>query len=42
MPMQRQQMKLMLADQEKQHPALFANLLTTMKPLMALQTAEAE
>lgn len=38
MPMQRQQMKLMLEDQEKQHPALFANLLTAMKPLMALQT----
>jgi tRNA 2-thiocytidine biosynthesis protein TtcA len=35
MPMQRHQMKNLLADQEKQHPRLFASLLTTMKPLMA-------
>jgi tRNA 2-thiocytidine biosynthesis protein TtcA len=38
MPMQRFQMKGLLADQEKQHPQLFANLLATMRPLMALQT----
>ena len=41
LPMQRYQMKHLLAEQEKQHPELFANLLTAMKPLMALQTAEA-
>jgi tRNA 2-thiocytidine biosynthesis protein TtcA len=40
MPMQRYQMKALLAEQEKQHPQLFANLLATMRPLMALQTAE--
>lgn len=34
MPMQRYQMKLLLAEQEKQHPSLFANLLTAMRPLM--------
>jgi len=33
-PMQRHQMKLMLAEQEHQHPNLFANLLTAMRPLM--------
>ncbi|HNF89496.1 MAG TPA: ATP-binding protein [Thiobacillaceae bacterium] len=38
MPMQRFQMKGLLAEQEKQHPKLFASLLTAMKPLMALQT----
>ena len=38
MPMQRYQMKSLLAEQEKLHAKLFANLLTTMKPLMALQT----
>jgi len=27
-------MKLMLAEQEHQHPNLFANLLTAMRPLM--------
>ena len=42
LPMQRYQMKHLLAEQEKQHPELFANLLTAMKPLMALQTAEAK
>lgn len=34
MPMQRQQMKLLLAEQEKQHSSLFANLLTAMRPIM--------
>jgi tRNA 2-thiocytidine biosynthesis protein TtcA len=38
MPMQRFQMKALLAEQEKLHPKLFASLLTAMKPLMALQT----
>ncbi len=33
-PMQRYQMKLMLAEQERRHPNLFANLLTAMRPLM--------
>jgi tRNA 2-thiocytidine biosynthesis protein TtcA len=42
MPMQRMHMKQLLADQEAHHPRLFANLLTAMKPLMALQGAEAE
>jgi tRNA 2-thiocytidine biosynthesis protein TtcA len=42
MPMQRMHMKQLLADQEKLHPQLFANLLTTMRPLMALQGPEAE
>lgn len=40
MPMQRFQMKQLLAAQEQAHPKLFASLLTAMKPLMALQTAE--
>jgi tRNA 2-thiocytidine biosynthesis protein TtcA len=34
MPMQRFQMKGLLADQEKQHPKLFASLLTALRPLM--------
>jgi len=34
MPMQRHQMKQLLATQESQHPQLFANLLTAMRPLM--------
>jgi tRNA 2-thiocytidine biosynthesis protein TtcA len=34
MPMQRWQMKQMLAEQERQHPTLFASLLTAMRPLM--------
>jgi len=34
MPMQRYQMKQLLAEQEKQHPSLFANLLSAMRPLM--------
>jgi len=42
MPMQRFQMKGLLAEQEKLHPKLFASLLTAMKPLMALQGPEAE
>lgn len=42
MPMQRMHMKQLLADQEKLHPKLFPSLLTTMKPLMALQGPEAE
>jgi len=32
--MQRQQMKLLLADLEKQHSILFPNLLNAMRPLM--------
>ncbi len=40
MPQQRFQMKQLLAAQELAHPKLFASLLTAMKPLMALQTAE--
>jgi tRNA 2-thiocytidine biosynthesis protein TtcA len=35
MPMQRYQMKNLLAEQEKLHPRLFASLLTAMKPIMA-------
>ncbi len=34
MPSQRQQMKVLLASQEASHPALFANLLHAMRPLM--------
>jgi tRNA 2-thiocytidine biosynthesis protein TtcA len=34
MPMQRYQMKQLLAAQERDHPSLFANLLTAMRPLM--------
>lgn len=34
MPMQRYQIKQLLAEQERQHPQLFANLLTAMRPLM--------
>jgi hypothetical protein len=30
-------MKGLLAEQEKQHPQLFANLLAAMRPLMAQQ-----
>jgi tRNA 2-thiocytidine biosynthesis protein TtcA len=37
MPMQRFQMKQLLAEQERLHNKLFASLLTAMKPLMALQ-----
>ena len=40
MPMQRYQMKALLAEQEKLHSRLFASLLTAMKPLMALQGAD--
>jgi tRNA 2-thiocytidine biosynthesis protein TtcA len=35
MPMQRYQMKQLLADQETRHKNLFASLLTAMKPIMA-------
>jgi tRNA 2-thiocytidine biosynthesis protein TtcA len=35
MPKQRFQMKALLAEQEKQHAPLFANLLAAMRPLMA-------
>lgn len=35
MPMQRYQIKQMLAAQEAQHPTLFANLKRAMRPLMA-------
>lgn len=38
-PMQRHQMKQLLAEQERQHPSLFANLLTTMRPLMGQAAA---
>ena len=38
MPMQRFQMKNLLAAQEAAHPGLFASLLTAMRPLMALQS----
>jgi tRNA 2-thiocytidine biosynthesis protein TtcA len=31
-------MKLMLAEQEKSHPKLFASLLTAMRPLMQATT----
>lgn len=41
LPMQRQHIKALLAAQERQHPHLFANLLTAMRPLMAAQGAEA-
>jgi tRNA(Ile)-lysidine synthase TilS/MesJ len=34
MPTQRQHMKLLLAQEERQHKHLFANLLHTMRPLM--------
>ena len=40
MPMQRYQMKNLLAEQEKLHSKLFASLLTAMKPLMVLQGPE--
>jgi len=33
-PMQRYQMKLLLAEQERQHDTVFASLLTAMRPLM--------
>jgi tRNA 2-thiocytidine biosynthesis protein TtcA len=39
MPMQRFQMKQLLAEQEKAHPSLFANLLSAMRPLMGEVTA---
>jgi len=39
-PMQRYQMKALLAEQEKLHSKLFASLLTAMRPLMALQGPE--
>ncbi len=42
MPMQRHQIKQLLAEQERQHPQLFANLLTAMRPLMGNTTAEAK
>jgi hypothetical protein len=32
-------MKGLLAEQERQHPQIFANLLAAMRPLMALQTS---
>ncbi len=35
MPMQRYQIKQLLAEQEKSNPRLFASLLTAMKPIMA-------
>ena len=41
-PMQRYQMKALLAEQEKLHSKLFASLLTAMKPLMADRSGEAK
>ncbi|MFA5083434.1 MAG: ATP-binding protein [Hydrogenophilaceae bacterium] len=41
MPMQRQQMKLLLAEQERQHDNLFSNLLTAMRPLLGEPEAQA-
>ena len=35
LPMQRYQIKQLLAEQERHHPQLFANLLTAMRPLMS-------
>lgn len=35
LPMQRFRMKTLLAEQEKAHPHLFANLLSAMRPLMS-------
>lgn len=40
MPMQRYQMKALLAEQEKLHPNLFASLLTAMRPLIAARGEE--
>lgn len=34
MPTQREHMKQLLAQEEAQHPRLFRNLRTTLKPLM--------
>lgn len=34
MPMQRRRVKALLAEQERAHPRLFANLLAAMRPLM--------
>ncbi len=39
-PMQRQRMKALLAEQERQHPRLFANLLAAMRPLMQAKPKE--
>ncbi|MDW8323708.1 MAG: ATP-binding protein [Burkholderiales bacterium] len=39
-PQQRWRMKRLLAELEREHPRLFANLLTAMRPLMALQGPE--
>lgn len=41
-PMQRQQMKLLLADLERQHSTLFSNLLTAMRPIMGEPPGVAE
>jgi tRNA 2-thiocytidine biosynthesis protein TtcA len=40
MPTQRQHMKQLLAGEEKQHPALFSNLLNAMRPLMGERVAK--
>lgn len=40
MPMQRQRMKMLLAEEERRHPRLFANLRTAMRPLMRGNTTE--
>ncbi len=39
MPQERQQMKMLLAEQERRHPRLFASLLTAMRPLMGAGAA---
>ncbi len=39
MPTQRDHMKQVLAEEEKLNPSLFNNLLTTLKPLMAIDNA---
>jgi tRNA(Ile)-lysidine synthase TilS/MesJ len=42
MPTQRQHMKLLLADEEKQTPTLFANMLHAMRPLMGEMQGKGE
>jgi tRNA(Ile)-lysidine synthase TilS/MesJ len=42
MPTQRQHMKLLLADEEKQTPTLFANILHAMRPLMGDRKGKGE
>ena len=42
MPTQRQHMKMLLADEEKQTPTLFANMLHAMRPLMGMMEDKEE